>query len=122
MTDTCALFARDRGAADVYRSPVPEAPVIAAAQQRLWALKADIMARAKQAGALRADVGSADIVLLIWGVIGTMDATRDVAPTPGAGTWRCCSTLCGPRRRIPCPGRRWPPASSGTRRPGRSAA
>jgi AcrR family transcriptional regulator len=80
MTDTCALFARDRGAADVYRSRVPGAPVIAAAQQRLWALKADIMARAVEAGALRADVESADIVLLIWGVIATMDATRDVAP------------------------------------------
>jgi hypothetical protein len=80
MTDTCALLARERGYADVYRSRVPGAPVIVAAQQRLWALKADIMARAKQAGALRADVETTDIAILMWGVIGTMDATRDVAP------------------------------------------
>jgi AcrR family transcriptional regulator len=80
MTQTCALFARDRASTGVYRSRVPGTPAITAAQRRLWALKADILARARQAGAVRADVESTDIAILMWGVIGTMDATRDVAP------------------------------------------
>jgi AcrR family transcriptional regulator len=80
MEDTCALFAADRGFADVYRSRVPGAPVIAAAQQRLFALKAAIVERARNAGQLRADVTASDIAVIIWGIAGSMDATRDVAP------------------------------------------
>jgi AcrR family transcriptional regulator len=80
MADTCALFAADRGFADVYRSRVPDAPVIAAAQQRLFALKAAIVDRAKDAGVVRADVAPSDIPVIIWGIAGSMDATRDVAP------------------------------------------
>jgi AcrR family transcriptional regulator len=80
LEDTCALFAQYPGYADVYRARIPGTPVIAAAQQRLWELKKDIMARAQRAGVLRADVVMSDIVLLSWGIAGTMDATRDVAP------------------------------------------
>ena len=80
IEDTCALFASDRGYADVYRSRIPGTPVIAAAQQRLLALKASIMARAKRAGVVRADVEATDIALLTWAIVGTMDATRDAAP------------------------------------------
>jgi Transcriptional regulator SbtR-like, C-terminal domain len=89
MEGTCALFARDRAYADIYRSWVPAAPVIAAAQQRLSAIKADIMTRAKNAGVLRADVEPTDIAIVAWSVAGTMDATRDVAPrrlAPAPGT------------------------------------
>jgi AcrR family transcriptional regulator len=80
VEDTCELFADDRGYADVYRSRVTGTPVIAAAQERLSALKTTIMARAKRAGVLRADVEPSDIALITWGVVGTMDATRDTAP------------------------------------------
>jgi hypothetical protein len=80
VEDTCALLAGDRSYADVYRSRLPGTPVIAAAQERLSALKATIMTRAKRAGVLRADVESTDIVLLTWSIVTTMDATRDVAP------------------------------------------
>jgi AcrR family transcriptional regulator len=80
IEDTCALFAEDRGYADVYRSRVPGTPVIAAAQQRLSAVKAATMARAKRAGVLRADVEPADIAILTWGIAGIVDATRDIAP------------------------------------------
>ena len=59
---------------------MPDTPVIAEARARLWAFKATIMTRAKSAGVLRADVESSDIVLLIWGISGIIDATRDVAP------------------------------------------
>jgi AcrR family transcriptional regulator len=80
MEGTCALFARDRAYADIYRSRVPATPVITAAQQRLSAIKADVMTRAKSAGVLRADVEPADIAIIAWSVASTMDATRDVAP------------------------------------------
>lgn len=80
MTDTCELFVSDRGYAGVYRSQVPGTPVIAAAQRRLSELKDDIMTRAQQAGVLRADVELSDLALLTWGIAGTVDATRDVAP------------------------------------------
>jgi hypothetical protein len=39
-----------------------------------------IVARAKDAGALRADVESSDLVLLMWGIAATADATRATAP------------------------------------------
>jgi AcrR family transcriptional regulator len=80
VQDTCELFADDRGYADVYRSSVTGTPVIAAAQERLSALKATIVERAKRAGALRADVEPTDIALITWSIVGTMDATRDIAP------------------------------------------
>jgi AcrR family transcriptional regulator len=80
MEDTCALFASDRGYADVYRSRIPGTPVVDDAQQRLIAIKAAITTRANRAGVLRADVEPSDIALLTWGVIGTMDATHGVAP------------------------------------------
>jgi len=80
VEDTCELFAHDRGYADVYRSNVTGTPAIAAAQERLAALKAAIMARAKRAGVLRADVEPTDIALFTWGIVGSMDATRDIAP------------------------------------------
>jgi AcrR family transcriptional regulator len=106
MEDTCALFAADRGFADVYRSRVPGAPVIAAAQERLFALKAAIVERARNAGQLRADVAPSDIAIIIWGIAGSMDATRDVAPD----AWRrhLALALDGLRagRRTPSPPRR----------------
>lgn len=80
MQETCALFARDRGYADVYRSRVPGTPVIAAAQLRLAELKSAITERAKLSGVLRPDVASADMAIITWGIVSTMDATRDVAP------------------------------------------
>jgi len=80
MEDTCELLAADRGYRDVYRSRVVGTPVIDAARERMSVLKGAIVARAKDSGVLRADVESSDLVLLIWGIAATADATRDVAP------------------------------------------
>ena len=38
------------------------------------------MARAKAAGVLRADIEPSDLVLILWGIAATADATRDAAP------------------------------------------
>jgi hypothetical protein len=46
-----------------------------------------IVARAKDAGVLRADVEPSDLVLFTWGIAVTADAARDTARTPGGGTW-----------------------------------
>lgn len=83
MLEMCELIAAERGYADVYRSRISGAPVIDAAWERMARLKAQIMDRAKQAGVLRPDVESADIILLIWGIAGTIDATREAAPQAG---------------------------------------
>jgi AcrR family transcriptional regulator len=80
MEGICALVAGDRGYADVHRSRVSGTPVIDGALQRMAVLKAAIVTRAKAAGALRADVESSDLVLLIWGIAATADATREAAP------------------------------------------
>lgn len=80
MEGTCELLAGDRGYADVHRSRIPGTPVIDAALKRMSVLKAAIVARAKAAGALRADVEPSDLVLLTWGIASTADATRDAAP------------------------------------------
>ena len=79
MEGTCELLAGDRGYTDVNRSRIPGTPVINAARERTWALKAAIVA-AKEAGVLRADVESSDLVLLMWGIAAIADATRGAAP------------------------------------------
>jgi AcrR family transcriptional regulator len=80
MEGSCALIAADRGYADVHRSRVPGTPLIDAAQERLAALKARILERAVDAGAVRTDLVPMDLAMVAWGVTGTMDATRDFAP------------------------------------------
>jgi AcrR family transcriptional regulator len=80
LAGTCELIADDRGYADINRCRLAGTPLIDAALRRAGALKAAIVARAKGAGALRDDVQPADLVLLIWSVAATADATRDAAP------------------------------------------
>jgi AcrR family transcriptional regulator len=79
MEGTCELLADDRGYADIHRSRIPGTPVIDAALKRTSVLKAAIVTRAKDAGVLRADVESSDLVLLMWGIAAAADATRDSA-------------------------------------------
>jgi AcrR family transcriptional regulator len=76
----CELIAAERGYTDIYRTRLGDTPVIDAARERMGALKARIMDRAKEAGSLRDDVESADVILLIWGIAAIIDATREAAP------------------------------------------
>jgi AcrR family transcriptional regulator len=84
VEDTCALFAGDRGNADAYRSSIPGTPVIAAAQQRLAALKATVVTRAKHARVLRADVA--------LGVIGGAGVPVQLAVAGRAVAWTGSAT------------------------------
>jgi AcrR family transcriptional regulator len=76
----CELIAAERGYTDVYRMRIDDTPVIDAARERMGLLKTRIMERAKAAGSLRDDVESTDVILLIWGIAGIIDATRAAAP------------------------------------------
>jgi AcrR family transcriptional regulator len=122
MLETCALFARDRGYADVYRSRVPGTPGIAAAQLRLTELKSAITKRAKLAGVLRPDVAGADMAIITWGIVSTMDTTRDVAPD----AWRrhLALVLDGlrPEGAHPLPAEPLTPVQLRNARPGRIVA
>ena len=80
MEGICDLLAHNRSYADAHRSRIPGTPVIDAALKQMSALKAAIVARAKDAGVLRDEVQSSDLVLLMWGIAATADATRDAAP------------------------------------------
>lgn len=80
----CALTADDRGYAEIHRSRIENTPEIDAALQQMALLKTAILKKAKTAGVLREDVSGSDIVLLIWGVAATAEATRAVNPN----AWR----------------------------------
>ena len=80
MEGICDLLAHDRGYADAHLFRIPGTPVIDAALKQITALEAAIVGRAKDAGVLRDDVQSSDLVLLMWGIAATADATRDAAP------------------------------------------
>lgn len=84
MEGICQLLADDRGYADLHRLRVPDTPEIDAALRQMSTLKSAIVARAKDAGTLRDDIEPSDLVLLMWGVAATADATRDI----GADAWR----------------------------------
>lgn len=80
MEGICELLAGDRGYADVQRARIAGTPVIDATRERVSLLKGAIVARATSAGVLRADIEPSDLVLLLWGIAATADATRDAAP------------------------------------------
>jgi AcrR family transcriptional regulator len=80
IEDNCALFAAERGFADVYRVGMQDTPVVTAAMERLIVLGQSIVDRVRRTGMLRADARSSDVALLVWGVVNTMHATQDAAP------------------------------------------
>ncbi|NUP50833.1 MAG: TetR/AcrR family transcriptional regulator [Catenulispora sp.] len=80
MEQTCELLAAERGYTDVYRTRLADTPVIDAARKRMGVFKAQIMARAKAAGALRDDVETTDIIMAFWGISAIAESTRDTAP------------------------------------------
>jgi AcrR family transcriptional regulator len=84
MEGVCRLLADDRGYADLHRSRIPGTPEIDDALRQMSTLKSAIVARAKDADALRTDIEPSDLVLLMWGVAATADATRDIGPN----AWR----------------------------------
>ena len=77
--------AGDRGLNDIMSMRLPRATVVEAAKRRLYRLVEEVVARAQQAGRLRADVTPEDLVFLHWANARILQATR-AAGAPDA--WR----------------------------------
>lgn len=87
--DLCALQASDPGLRALLTTAFPASSVI---EQRAAATVdqvADLIARAQRDGALRADVGVGDVVVMLLANAGVLEATREHAPE----AWRRFAAL-----------------------------
>ncbi|GAA4304474.1 AcrR family transcriptional regulator [Actinomadura luteofluorescens] len=81
-----ALQAEDRGLNDALARRFPLAPELNTACDRGFGHLVTIMARAKEAGALRPDFEPQDVVTLMWAMSQVIRESADVAPD----AWRRC--------------------------------
>jgi AcrR family transcriptional regulator len=76
----CALQAADRGLGDVLTRTFPAAAGLEEQRERAYAAVVRLIERAKQGGALRADVTPEDLPLLLMANAGVVEATGEHAP------------------------------------------
>lgn len=74
------LQASDRGLSEIVGAHLRTEQLLARARTRLRPLVQRLIARAQEAGKLRADVVYEDVSVLLWTTGRVVDATRDVAP------------------------------------------
>ena len=124
---TAELQARDRGFFQATEQHLLEHPELLRRHRIILELVDPLVARAQEAGVLRDDVTTLDVLGLVKGAVACVPPSPACAPTAGAGRWPSCSTRCAPRRPRRCPSRRSPtrrssgrwasrPRSSGPRR------
>lgn len=80
MTAGVELQVNDRGFKDALSGRVPAESAIGAARKRLEPRIRDLMKRAQDAGALRADLEFEDVAVLFWATARIVESTGDVAP------------------------------------------
>jgi len=80
----CAMQAEDRGFTDVLTVTFPTAKAFEAERNRAGAGFAELIARAKATGRLRADFAHQDMVMILMANAGVVAGTTDAAPD----TWR----------------------------------
>lgn len=80
MRGTCRLQAEDRGLKEAMLSRGRGTSRIASARDRVAPVAGEIFQRAKEAGAIRADLDNFDIPLMNMAVGHVADRTRDVDP------------------------------------------
>lgn len=80
LTGIAAWQAADRGFTDVCVQTLPASSATERAKRRGHALCEQLVARAHAAGVLRADVGPADIGLLVWAAVRATEGVRHLAP------------------------------------------
>jgi len=85
LEETCRLQATDRGLNDALGMRFPRATGLEAARGRLFDLGGQLIARAQQAGQLRADLTQEDLALVTWANTRVLQAVR-AAGAPDA--WR----------------------------------
>jgi AcrR family transcriptional regulator len=80
VTGICALQAADRGFRQVAARGMPGSAGTRDLQARGYGLVAQVMSRARDAGALRADVTAEDLAFGVLGVSATIEATAAIGP------------------------------------------
>jgi AcrR family transcriptional regulator len=85
LEQTCRLQATDRGHNDAMGMRFPRTPALEAARRRLYDLGGQLIARAQQAGRLRADLTQEDLAFVTWANTRILQAVR-AAGAPDA--WR----------------------------------
>ena len=80
LTALAAWQAADRGFTDVCVAALPAGCAVEDAKRRGHALTERLVARAHDADVLRADVGLADLGLLLWAVVRATDGVRETHP------------------------------------------
>lgn len=80
LTDVCELQAADRGFNEVAARGLGDSPANRNLRHQVSEAMAQLIERAKQAGAMRADLASEDLAFVIWGIAQTVERTADVAP------------------------------------------
>jgi len=80
LTLVAEIQARDRGFEDVCVYSFPAGSAIEQAKIRAHAAFLTLVERAQDAGALRADIGVADLGLLLWSVVRATEGIRASAP------------------------------------------
>ena len=85
LEQTCRLQATDRGLNDAMGMRFPRTPALEAARRRLFDLGGRLIARAQEAGQLRADLTYEDLALVTWANSRVLQAVR-AAGAPDA--WR----------------------------------
>lgn len=89
LMESAAMRAHDRGLFSVLFSPTPSAAANDARVGRMLHLWDDLIARAKDEGAVREDFTGADVDLFLLMVGRVADAARDSAPL----AWRRCAEV-----------------------------
>lgn len=80
LTAVCELQAADRGFNEVAARGLPPSPAARRLQEEGQAALAELLDRAKRAGALRPDVTPEDLAFVIWSISRTVDMTAGFAP------------------------------------------
>ena len=80
LTTLAAWQAGDRGFTEVCVRTLPAGSATERAKARGHVLYQELISRAHDAGVLRADVGPADVGLLLWATVRATDGLRDLVP------------------------------------------
>jgi AcrR family transcriptional regulator len=80
LVNVCELQAVDRGFNEVAARGLADSPANQHLREQIGEAMAQLIERAKRAGAMRADLAIEDLAFVVWGVAQTVERTVDVAP------------------------------------------
>jgi AcrR family transcriptional regulator len=80
LANVCELQAVDRGFNEVAARGLADSPANRDLQRQVGEAMTQLIERAKQAGAMRADLTIEDLAFVVWGIAQTVERTASVAP------------------------------------------